>query len=88
MPALKEAPAFPIRERRDQRWEVFVDGEESITVQTRAEADLLARVPIENAKRLNREKIDLDTLRKILEVGDQYGYSSPGFRALKSLLRK
>src|SRR3954469_17987458 len=89
MQALKEAPAaFPIRERRDQRWEVFVDGVESITVQTKAEAELLALVPVENAKRTSREQIDLDRLRKIVEIGDNYGYTSSAFRGLKSLLKK
>ena len=89
MAAVAEATAgFPIRERRDHRWEVFVDGPESVTVQTKVEADLLALVPIEDAKRMNREKVDLDKLRRIIEVGDNYRYNSRAFRGLKSLLRK
>jgi hypothetical protein len=89
MEALAAATAgFPIRERSDRRWEVFVAGAESVTVQTKAEAELLALVPIENAKRMNREKIDLDRIRKIVEVGHNYRYNSHAFRGLKSLLKK
>src|SRR5215471_5625760 len=81
------ASPFPFEQNRESRWVVYLDGE-TVVVQTRTEAGLLASIPVEHARLKGDEELkpDASRVRQILSVAKRYGYSSRASQELAAWL--
>lgn len=81
--------AFPIKKLGEDRWEVDMEGNK-VHVASRADAELIALIPVEINKTCSNTdgSPDTNTVKKIIEVCHSYHINASAIRQLKAWLKE